>query len=107
MISGTSDSKKELLYIIKIGGNVIDDEKKLDLFLKDFASIKNNKILQILWLNNTSKLLVCIPDGIMVNKIKKQQPFFRNTDFFFVACLHLIGFFFLEYFPPFFSRQPL
>ncbi|CAF2397351.1 unnamed protein product [Rotaria sp. Silwood2] len=28
---------------------------------------KNNKILQILWLNNTlsSKLLVCIPDGIM------------------------------------------
>ncbi len=31
---------------------------------------KNNKILQILWLNNTlsSKLLICIPDGIMVNK---------------------------------------
>jgi hypothetical protein len=31
---------------------------------------KNNKILQILWLNNTlsSKLLVCIPDGIMVNR---------------------------------------
>jgi hypothetical protein len=32
-------------------------------------SNQNNKILQILWLNNTlsSKLLVCIPDGIMVN----------------------------------------
>jgi WD40 repeat protein len=31
---------------------------------------RNNKILQILWLNNTlsSKLLVCIPDGIMVNR---------------------------------------
>ena len=30
---------------------------------------KNNKILQILWLNQTlaSKLLVCIPDGIMVS----------------------------------------
>ena len=31
---------------------------------------RNNKILQLLWLNNTrsSKLLVCIPDGIMVNR---------------------------------------
>lgn len=31
---------------------------------------KTKKILQILWLNNTSsfKLLVCIPDGIMVNE---------------------------------------
>lgn len=28
---------------------------------------KNNKILQILWLTS-SKLLVCIPDGMMVNK---------------------------------------
>ncbi|CAF3969063.1 unnamed protein product [Rotaria magnacalcarata] len=35
-------------------------------------SNKNNKILQILWLNNTlsSKLLVCVPDGIMVNRKK-------------------------------------
>jgi hypothetical protein len=39
---------------------------------------KNNKILQILWLNNTlsSKLLVCIPEGIMVNK---NQSFRTNT----------------------------
>jgi acetylglutamate kinase len=33
------------LYIIKIGGNIIDDEKKLLPFLKDFASIEGNKIL--------------------------------------------------------------
>jgi len=33
------------LYIIKIGGNIIDDEKKLSLFLEDFASIKERKIL--------------------------------------------------------------
>ncbi len=33
------------LYIIKIGGNIIDDEKKLFSFLKLFASIKGNKIL--------------------------------------------------------------
>ena len=33
------------LYVIKIGGNIIDDEEKLSLFLKDFASIKEKKIL--------------------------------------------------------------
>ena len=33
------------LYIIKIGGNIIDDEKKLFPFLKEFAAINHNKIL--------------------------------------------------------------
>ena len=33
------------LFVIKIGGNIIDDEAKLSSFLKDFASIKENKIL--------------------------------------------------------------
>ena len=33
------------LYIIKIGGNVLDDEKELSSFLKDFASIQAPKIL--------------------------------------------------------------
>jgi acetylglutamate kinase len=33
------------LYIIKIGGNIIDDDKKLNLFLSSFASIQANKIL--------------------------------------------------------------
>ncbi len=33
------------LYIIKIGGNVLDDEKSLNSFLKDFASIHEPKIL--------------------------------------------------------------
>ncbi len=39
------DGGKEKLYIIKIGGNIIDDEKKLSLFLKDFASVDGKKIL--------------------------------------------------------------
>ena len=30
------------LYIIKIGGNVIDDEKKLNSFLYDYATLKKN-----------------------------------------------------------------
>jgi len=33
------------LYVIKIGGNIIDDEVKLASFLKDFASIEEKKIL--------------------------------------------------------------
>ena len=33
------------LYVIKIGGNIIDDEKKLSSFLKDFSAIDGNKIL--------------------------------------------------------------
>jgi len=33
------------LYVIKIGGNIIDDEKKLLSFLKSFAAIEDNKIL--------------------------------------------------------------
>ncbi|MEP6596721.1 MAG: acetylglutamate kinase [Ginsengibacter sp.] len=35
----------EKLIIIKIGGNIIDDEEKLFLFLKDFASLDGKKIL--------------------------------------------------------------
>jgi len=33
------------LLIIKIGGNILDDESKLFSFLKDFAGIEENKIL--------------------------------------------------------------
>lgn len=33
------------LYVIKIGGNIIDDEAKLSSFLKSFAEIDGNKIL--------------------------------------------------------------
>ncbi len=33
------------LYIIKIGGNIIDDEVKLSSFLKDFSSLHERKIL--------------------------------------------------------------
>jgi acetylglutamate kinase len=33
------------LYIIKIGGNIIDDEIKLSSFLEDFANVKEKKIL--------------------------------------------------------------
>jgi acetylglutamate kinase len=33
------------LYVIKIGGNIIDDEKKLSSFLNSFAEIDSKKIL--------------------------------------------------------------
>jgi acetylglutamate kinase len=35
----------ENLTVIKIGGNIIDDEKKLSPFLSAFASVEGNKIL--------------------------------------------------------------
>jgi len=35
----------EKLFIIKVGGNIIDDEKKLTSFLQSFSSIKSPKIL--------------------------------------------------------------
>ena len=37
--------KKEPLYIIKVGGNIIDDEDKLNSFLKSFVDVKGKKIL--------------------------------------------------------------
>lgn len=33
------------LFVVKIGGNVIDDEKQLSSFLDDFSAIQGNKIL--------------------------------------------------------------
>src|SRR5688500_15978950 len=35
----------EQLYVIKIGSNIIDEEKRLSLFLEQFASVKEKKIL--------------------------------------------------------------
>lgn len=44
---GNSDKKSEKgdLYIIKIGGNIIDNSENLHNFLKDFTALKGNKIL--------------------------------------------------------------
>jgi acetylglutamate kinase len=33
------------LYVIKIGGNIIDDQAQLESFLSDFADLRGNKIL--------------------------------------------------------------
>ena len=35
----------EKLYVIKIGGNIIDNELALNKFLADYASLKGKKIL--------------------------------------------------------------
>jgi acetylglutamate kinase len=37
--------QKETLYVIKIGGNIIDDEQRLSAFLVSFAALKGKKIL--------------------------------------------------------------
>lgn len=43
--SPSVDGGKETVFIIKIGGNILDDETKLSLFLRDFAEVSEKKIL--------------------------------------------------------------
>lgn len=43
--TGITRFKMDKLFIIKIGGNIIDDEKNLSSFLADFAGIRATKIL--------------------------------------------------------------
>ena len=45
IIMNDLSDNKEKLFIIKIGGNVIDDLNNLDSFLRDFANIEGKKIL--------------------------------------------------------------
>lgn len=59
--------EKEKLFIIKIGGNVIDDAQALDFFLNDFSAIKEKKIL----VHGGGKIATSIGDklGIVSNYI--------------------------------------
>jgi acetylglutamate kinase len=59
------------LYVIKIGGNVLDDEKALNRFLKDFASIQEPKIL----IHGGGKIATKIGDqlGIESNYVKGRR----------------------------------
>ena len=50
------------LFVIKIGGNIIDDEGKLSSFLKDFALIKDRKIL----IHGGGKLATNIADQLNI-----------------------------------------
>ncbi len=45
LIMNNFSSTKEKLFVIKIGGNVIDDPEKLNSFLKEFSAIESKKIL--------------------------------------------------------------
>lgn len=46
MIKNNGDTQgKDRVYIIKIGGNIIDDELKLKSFLKSFSALNGKKIL--------------------------------------------------------------
>jgi acetylglutamate kinase len=69
------------LFVIKVGGNIIDDEKKLTSFLQDLASIKEKKIL----IHGGGKIATKIGDqlGIESNYINGR----RITD---AATLHLV-----------------
>ena len=60
---------KQELYIIKIGGNVIDHPEKLEAFLKDFSEIQKPKIL----VHGGGKLATKLAE-----KLEIQQEFFEG-----------------------------
>lgn len=54
----------EQLYVIKIGGNIIDDESKLASFLKHFAAIEEKKIL----VHGGGKLATKVAEGMNIQQ---------------------------------------
>jgi acetylglutamate kinase len=58
------DRGKEQLYVIKIGGNIIDDESKLASFLQSFATIKGKKIL----IHGGGKLATKVAEGMNIQQ---------------------------------------
>ena len=66
----------EKLFVIKIGGNIIDDETKLNKFLKDFAKIstsnKNTGLLNNSPLGDGGKCLLIHGGGKIATKIGDQ-----------------------------------
>lgn len=60
---------KQDLYIVKIGGNIIDHPEKLDAFLMDFAALKKPKVL----VHGGGKLATKLAE-----KLKIPQEFFEG-----------------------------
>jgi acetylglutamate kinase len=52
----------DTLHVIKIGGNIIDEEAKLSAFLKSFAAVKGKKIL----VHGGGKLATRIAEGMNI-----------------------------------------
>lgn len=44
-MSTVTNSNRPIVYVVKIGGNIIDDDTKLDQFLQRFAEVQGLKIL--------------------------------------------------------------
>jgi len=55
-----NDNNKEVLSVVKIGGNVVDNKDSLDIFLSDFAQLKGRKVL-------------VHGGGVMASKMSKQM----------------------------------
>ena len=81
------DGEKYLAVGALDGSMIIFDQHGSIVNEFQIKSSKNNKILQILWLNNTasSKLLVCIPDGIMVRALARSASM-KTSSHVFVPC---------------------
>ena len=58
------------LYVIKIGGALIDDEKELEKFLIQFSEIKANKIL----IHGGGKLANALAEKLIVGSVTWLVP---------------------------------
>jgi acetylglutamate kinase len=63
---------KEVLYVVKIGGNIIDDEKKLATFLREFASLPSPSQLAGPGVSGVSKILIH-GGGKLATKLAEQM----------------------------------
>ncbi len=113
------------LFIIKIGGNVLDDPSALSNFLKDFSAIREPKILihgggkiatkigdqlgiesnylngRRITDNETLDLVTMVYGGLVNKKIVAQliSPYGRNDktniNFIILLCMHTTNFFYI------------
>ena len=78
---------KNKISIIKIGGNIIDDEKNLDSFLANFAKIKNTKIL----IHGGGKIATQLSEKLGIKTIMNEGRRITSTENLDTVCMVYAG----------------
>lgn len=78
----------ERLIVIKIGGNIIDDEKKLAAFLKSFAVLEGKKIL----VHGGGKLATKIAEGMGIQQQMVEGRRITDTETLKVVTMVYAGY---------------
>jgi acetylglutamate kinase len=78
----------EQLFVIKIGGNVIDNEEKLFSFIAAFAKVKGKKVL----VHGGGKLATGIAEAMGVNQQMIEGRRVTDTDTLKIVTMVYAGF---------------